>query len=151
MIGRFNERALSPYERTIDRIISLPLFTGVPRARMQAAMRNVTEVPVAAGDAVVRQGEPADRFYVIESGTFDVVQPVPDGTPRRLRTLGPDQVFGELGLLRQAPRSASVIAATDGKVLAMEGRDFLELVGAEGSLRGRLLGLYGSGRAGSRA
>jgi MFS family permease len=151
MIGRFNERALSPYERTIDRIIALPLFTGVPRARMQAAMRNVTELPVAAGAPVVRQGEPADRFYIIESGTFEVIQPDPDGSPKLLRTLGQDQVFGELGLLRQAPRSASVFAKTDGVVLAMEGRDFLALVGAEGSLRGRLMGLYGPGRAGSRA
>jgi CRP-like cAMP-binding protein len=119
---------------------------------MQAAMRRVTEVPVKAGDAVVRQGEPADRFYVIVDGQFDVVQAGRAGGPERhLRTLGPDQVFGELGLLRQAPRSASVVAKEDGKVLAMEAKDFLALVGAEGSLRGRLMGLYGSGRAGARA
>jgi MFS family permease len=151
MIGRFAERALSPYEATIERIITLPLFTGVPRARMQAAMRKVTEVPVVAGEAVVRQGDRADRFYIIASGAFDVIQPEPDGTPRLLRTLGADQVFGELGLLSGAPRSASVIARSDGKLLAMEGRDFLALVGADGSLRGRLLGLYAGGRAGRAA
>lgn len=143
MIGASAERALTPYEATIERIITLPLFTGVPRARLQAAMRNVTETPVGAGHDVVRQGEPADDFYVITSGTFAVTQAdAATGAKRMLRTLGPDEVFGELGLLNEAPRSASVTAETDGVVLAMKGRDFLALVGAEGPLRGRLLGLY---------
>ena len=147
MIGSSAARKLSPYEATIERIMTLPLFTGVPRVRMEAAMRHVTEVDVAAGEAVVRQGEPADRFYIVESGTFNVSRAeVPGESERLLRTLGSDAVFGELGLLNQAPRSATVTATTDGKVLAMEGRDFLALVGAGGPLRGRLLGLYGGAR-----
>jgi CRP-like cAMP-binding protein len=113
-------------------------------------MQRVVEVPVKAGDPVVRQGEPADRFYIIESGTFTVTQAAQKGAaPKVLRQLGPDEVFGELGLLRQAPRSATVTAASDGMVLAMEGQDFLTLVGASGPLRSRLLGLY-AGRAPTR-
>jgi len=143
MIGAYAERAPTRYEATIERIITLPLFTGVPRARLQAAMRDVVEGPVVAGQAVVRQGEPAEDFYIITAGTFAVTQADPaTGEERRLRTLGPDEVFGELGLLNEAPRSASVTAESDGVVLAMKGRDFLALVGAEGTLRGRLLGLY---------
>ena len=150
MIGGSAERALTPYEATIERIITLPLFTGVPRSRLQSAMAKVAEVPVAAGEAVVRQGEPADRFYVIESGTFTVTRAeAPGQEPATLRTLGPYAVFGELGLLNEAPRSASVTADTDGVILAMEGKDFLELVGAEGPLRGRLQGLYGGARPGT--
>lgn len=151
MIGGAAERALTPYEATIERIITLALFTGVPRARLQAAMRSVVETPVAAGGAVVRQGEPADKFYVITKGSFAVTQADPaTGETRQLRTLGPDEVFGELGLLNEAPRSASVTAETDGVVLAMEGRDFLALVGAEGPLRGRLQGLYTGARTVTR-
>jgi MFS family permease len=143
MIGNAAERPLSPYETTIERIITLPLFTGVPRARLQSAMRKVAERPVAAGEAVVRQGEPADTFYIITKGEFAVSRAeTPGSEPTLLRTLGPDEVFGELGLLNQAPRSATVAAETDGVVLAMKAEDFLALVGAEGSLRGRLLGLY---------
>ena len=59
-------------------------------------------------------------------------------------------MFGELGLLNAAPRSATIAAETDGIVLAMEGRDFLALVGAEGPLRGRLQSLYVGARTVTR-
>ena len=71
------------------------------------------------------------------------------GEPAVLRTLGPDEVFGELGLLNQTPRTATVTAETDGLLLALGRDDFLALVGAAGPLRGRLLGLYG-GRSATR-
>jgi CRP-like cAMP-binding protein len=60
-----------------------------------------------------------------------------------LRTLGPDEVFGEIGLLNRSVRTATVTADEPGRLLEMDGDDFLELVGAGGDLRGRLLGLYG--------
>ena len=65
-----------------------------------------------------------------------------DRTERELRRLGPDDVFGELGLLTEAPRSATVEALSDGVVLALDGADFLALVGGRTTVRGRLLGLY---------
>ena len=58
------------------------------------------------------------------------------------RRLGPDAVFGELGLLTGAPRSATVEARTDGVLLALDGPAFLDLVGGPASVRGRLLELY---------
>jgi MFS family permease len=148
MIGAAADRAPTPYEATIARIITLPLFTGVPRSRLETAMRRVAEVPVKAGEAVVRQGEPADRFYIIESGEFKVSQATPsDGESVALRTLGPDEVFGELGLLNRTPRTATVTAETDGLLLALDRDDFLALVGAAGPLMGRLLGLYAGANA----
>ncbi|HYN69982.1 MAG TPA: cyclic nucleotide-binding domain-containing protein, partial [Candidatus Eisenbacteria bacterium] len=150
MIGTAADRAPTPYEATIARILGLPLFVGVPHSRLQAAMHKVVEVPVKAGQAVVRQGEPADRFYIIEAGTFTVTQtPAPGSESVVLRQLGPDQVFGELGLLNRTPRTATVTADTDGILLALGADDFLTLVGVGGPLRGRLMGLYGAG-AGSR-
>ena len=150
MIGTAADRAPTPYEATIARVITLPLFTGVPASRLEAAMRKVVEVPVTAGEAVVRQGEPADRFYIIESGTFTVTQTAaPDAAPVVLRQLGPDEVFGELGLLNRTARTATVTADTDGRLLTLGRDDFLALVGASEPLRGRLLGLY-VGRPGTR-
>jgi cAMP-dependent protein kinase regulator len=114
-------------------------------------MHKVVEVPVKAGEAVVRQGEPADRFYIIEDGTFTVTQePTPGAAPVVLRQLRPDDVFGELGLLNRTPRTATVTADTDGVLLALGANDFLTLVGAGGPLRGRLTGLYVGVGAGSR-
>jgi MFS family permease len=146
MIGSAADRAPTPYEATIARLTTLPLFAGVPRPRLESAVRAAAEVPVSAGTVVVRQGDVADRFYIIVSGMFTVTeQQAPDAEPVMLRELGADQVFGELGLLYRTLRTATVTAKSDGLLLALERDDFLALVGASGPLRGRLLGLYAAG------
>jgi MFS family permease len=151
VIGADGTRPETPYEAIVHRVAKLDLFTGVPNSRLEQAMHRLVEVPMVAGQAAVTQGETADRFYIIETGTFTVTQvQSPGAAPVVLRQLGPDQVFGELGLLNSAPRSATVTADTDGVLLALEGKDFLRLVGASGDLQGRLLGLYGGSGSGSR-
>ena len=150
ILGSDANRAETPYEAIVHRVAKLDLFTGVPNSRLEQAMHRLVEVPMVAGQAAVTQGEAADRFYIIEKGAFTVTQvQSPGAAPVVLRQLGPDQVFGELGLLNSAPRSATVTADVDGVLLALAGKDFLRLVGASGDLQGRLLGLYGGG-GGSR-
>lgn len=150
LIGRGATREPSRFEATLAEVAKLPLFVGVPSARLEAALARVRQVPAPAGQVVVRQGDPADRFYMIESGSFVVTQSAaPGAADAVLRRLGPNEVFGELGLLRESPRTATVTAETDGILLELDGPDFLELVGAGGPLRSRLLGLYtGSGSSG---
>jgi MFS family permease len=146
LIGTAADRAPTPYEATIARLTRLPLFAGVSRARLETAVRAATELPVTAGTTVVRQGDTADRFYIIVSGTYTVTEvQAPGAEPVTLRELGPDQVFGELGLLYRTVRTATVTANSDGLLLALDRDDFLTLVGASGQLRGRLLGLYAAG------
>jgi len=146
LMGSAATRPLSRFEATLAEVAKLPIFAGVPGSRLEAALAHLREVPVKAGGFVIRQGEPADRFYMIESGNFVVTQQgAPDGPAAVLRRLGSNEVFGELGLLRQAPRTATVTAASDGTLLELDGADFLRLVGASGALRSRLLGLYVGG------
>jgi CRP-like cAMP-binding protein len=64
------------------------------------------------------------------------------GQPRFLRTLGPDDVFGEIGLLGGVPRTATVTAAAEGALLALDGQRFLELVAAGPGLSSRLLDVH---------
>ena len=142
LIGPAATRAPSPFEATLARVSRLPLFAGVGSAALERALGKLAAVPVAAGNNAVRQGDPADRFYIIESGEFVVTQMTDAGTEIELRHLGPDDVFGELGLIRGAARTATVTAQSDGVVLALDGAAFLELIGRATSLRGRLLGLY---------
>jgi MFS family permease len=150
LIGPAATREPSPFEAVLAEVAKLPLFAGVPAHRLEAALHRMREVPVKAGEAVVRQGEPADRFYMIESGSFAVtIQDAPSAEPRVVRQLGPNEVFGELGLLNRSPRTATVTAETDGVLLALSGRDFLRLVGAGGELRSRLLSRYVSGPSSS--
>jgi MFS family permease len=145
LLGSASTRSETPFEATLVRVARLPIFAGVPAARLEAALHQVRPVEVLEGQSVIRQGDPASLFYIIQSGLFTVRQSQDGGPETELRRLGPDEVFGEIGLLNQAPRSATVTALENGVVLEMDGDDFLELVGASGDLRGRLLGLYSSG------
>ncbi len=61
------------------------------------------------GETLCSQDEPADAMYFIESGRVSIELRLPDGSHRRLRTMGPKTVLGEMGLYREARRSASVI------------------------------------------
>jgi MFS family permease len=131
----------APVEASRIRLLERPIFTGLPPARIEAAARQLVPVPVDAGEAVVRQGETADRFYVIDSGELRVTQ-VRDGDVHVLRDLGPGDVFGEIGLLRGVPRTATVTASTPAVLYALDAGAFGELVGSGPGLSSRLLDLY---------
>jgi MFS family permease len=123
------------------RMLDQPIFAGLPAARLEAAARRLRPIPVDAGDAVVRQGDPADRFFVIDAGQFTVTQREGE-SEARLRELGPGDVFGEIGLLRGIRRTATVTAATPGMLYGLDGDAFAELVGSGPGLSTRLLDLY---------
>ena len=143
LIGTAGDVAVGEHDVALRRIARLPLFGGLSPARIEGALRRLEPLAIAAGDVIVRQGEPADRFYVVGAGSFDVTQADPTtGETRHLRTLGVDDVFGERGLIARAPRSATVTAATDGLLFGMDGDDFLRLVGAGDAVADRMMALY---------
>jgi MFS family permease len=137
------ETAADAVASTLGRVARLPLLAGVSAAALEAALQRLRGVPVTAGTVVIREGDPADRFYIIDSGRF-VVDQLDPGTqlPRRIRVMGPDEVFGELGLMHGAPRSATVTAETDGRLLVLDGPDFLELLNAGPEVSGRMMERY---------
>ncbi len=98
---------------------------------------------MATGSAIVRQGEAAERFYLIGEGSVSVTQvPEEGGAEVHLRNLGPGDVFGEIGLLRRSPRTATVTATSPGLLLALDAAAFRDLVGSGPGLSTRLLDLY---------
>ena len=125
------------------RLLEHPIFAGLPAARLEAAARQLVEVPMAAGEVIVRQGDAADRFFVVAEGTLSVTQaPDAGGDEEYLRDLGPGDVFGEIGLLRRSARTASVTARTPGLLMALDADAFHDLVGSGPGLSTRLLDLY---------
>jgi small-conductance mechanosensitive channel/CRP-like cAMP-binding protein len=77
-------------------------------------------VPYQAGGAVVRQGDEGDSLFVVAEGQVEVsVQPAGGGAERRLATLGPGDYFGEMSLLTGAPRSATIRAAEETRLVTL--------------------------------
>ena len=99
------------------------IFAPLPVAVTERLARNAVEVRPDAGAEVITQGDLADRFYVIAEGEVDALE---DGVYRG--TMGPGDGFGEIALLRDVPRTATV-RAHDGVVLLAIDRDsFIEAV-----------------------
>ncbi|HEX5828716.1 MAG TPA: MFS transporter, partial [Candidatus Limnocylindrales bacterium] len=144
LIGPAADLAPSPYDGDLRRLARLPLFGGLSPGQVETALRRLAPIEAAAGDVIIREGDPADRFYVICGGTFEVWKTGADGERVLVNTLSDDDVFGERGLIAGSPRTASVTCATPGRLFAMEGPDFLELIGGRQGVRDRLMALYDS-------
>jgi len=140
LVGQSSAAAQDP---AADRFTGLAIFAGLSPASLEQAARHLERRRVSAGEVVIRQGDPADRFFFIVDGAFDVTQVKdPGGTPRFLRSLGPDEMFGEIGLLGRTARTANVTASTDGTLLSLDGERFLDLVGSGPGLTSRLLDVH---------
>jgi MFS family permease len=110
-----------PPSAVLDRLRAVPFFAPLSPTALERLAFSAAVEDVARGQVVVRAGDPGDAFYVIAAGSFEV-----DAEGGRRRRLGPDASFGEVALLRDVPRSATVRAATDGRLLRITRGRFLE-------------------------
>jgi len=101
----------------------IPLFKGLSRTEIHYIIMAGTLKKIKSGDILFRKGDPSDSMCAIISGTMDVVDPSSDdedkplGVQKRIARLTAGDVLGEMGLLRSAPRSATIIAAEPGEFL----------------------------------
>ena len=121
-IRALDAEALAP-TKELALLRAIPLFKPLPAPAIDQLASHLVPVHAAAGSEVVRQGEPGVRFYVIASGEADVVI---DG--RQISTMGPGDHFGEIALLRDVPRTATVRARTDSELYALDRDEFLSAV-----------------------
>jgi ATP-binding cassette, subfamily B, bacterial len=112
----------------IEWLAQVPLFAGLGSALLISLAGRFATERVDEGQVVVRQGEPAERFYVVARGKFEVVQVGPDGRERWQRNLTDGEYFGEIGLLRTTTRTATVRALTPGVLLSLSRAQFAELL-----------------------
>jgi SulP family sulfate permease len=75
---------------------------------------------LAEGEVLIRQGEPPDDLFVLESGRLRVDRTTPDGTAMRLRSMRPGVMVGEVGLYTGVPRTADIVAETPSVVLRLK-------------------------------
>jgi CRP-like cAMP-binding protein len=118
----------------------LGVFEGAPRQALESLAAAMEEQAVPAGTPVITEGEEADAFYVVRSGTLAVLSAGErGGQPVRVNSLGPGDYFGEIGLLERVPRTATVQAETASVVERLAGEDFLGIVNQAPSTSGTLL------------
>jgi MFS family permease len=109
-----------------DRVALLrygPIFAPLPPATVEHLALSLEPVTVSAGTHVIRQGEPGDRFYLVAEGELAVSM---DG--KETDTLGQGDYFGEIALLRDVPRTATVTAKTDALVYGLDREEFIAAV-----------------------
>lgn len=102
------------------------LFEQVSDGSLTQLAGAATEIAVPAGDVVIRQGEPADAFYVVVSGRLAVSTRAEDGTVVTAPEMGDGTYFGEIGLIERTDRTATVLAEVDSTLLRVDGAEFLE-------------------------
>jgi len=120
---RLDDSTVVDHGRELDLLRSIPIFSPLSPPVLEGLAARLELVRAGPGEAVVQQGEHGDRFYVIASGELEVAI---DGASQG--TLGPGEHFGEIALLRDVPRTATVTARTEVEVFALEREDFLAAV-----------------------
>jgi MFS family permease len=108
----------------------IAMFRPLAPAVLETLAGRLIPVTAEAGDVLVREGEASDRFYMIVSGLVEVTQDA-----RVLRREGPGEFFGEIGLLRDVPRTATITVVEDTELMALERDDFLAAVTGHGDAR----------------
>jgi MFS family permease len=102
---------------------STPIFAPLPGTALEHLATRLTALHLEPGTVVVREGDAGDRFYVVVEGELDVTS-----DSRQISTMGPGESFGEIALLRDLPRTATVIARTPVVLYALDRDDFLAAV-----------------------
>jgi len=102
-------------------------FANLPAENIQALFMHMEEVQFSAGDAVIKQGEAGDYYYMLRNGRAKVVVEV-DGKKKIVADLKAGDSFGEEALISDAPRNASVIMQTNGALMRLAQNDFEELM-----------------------
>jgi CRP-like cAMP-binding protein len=101
----------------------VPIFASFSVAAAEYMARNAVVLDVPASTILIREGEVGDRFYVVADGRFDVTR-----HGRNVTTEEAGGFFGEIALIRDVPRQATVTAAEDSTVYAFERNDFIAAV-----------------------
>jgi ATP-binding cassette subfamily B protein len=118
-----------------ERLRQLPLLADVNESLLVRLASQFASERVAPGRVIIAEGDVGDRFYLIARGTADVIQIDPDGTEHVVRVLEDGDHFGELALLGEGVRSASVRAQTTCVLLSLSAQHFARLLADEPAVR----------------
>ena len=114
----------------MTRILQSKAFLRIPPANIQHMFMRLQEVPVKAEQAIIKQGEEGDYYYIICRGKCKVTRESTSGSSVTLAQLSDGDAFGEEALLSEAKRNATITMETDGLLMRLSKSDFEELLKA---------------------
>ena len=113
--------AMTPVStRQLALLRAVPIFSPLPAPTLERVAAELEPVVARTGDVLIREGEAGDRFYLIDEGSVDVTIAM-----RPVRRLGPGEYFGEIALVRDVPRTATVTAGSDARLYSLRRAEFL--------------------------
>ena len=122
----------------VDLIGKVGLFHACSKAELGRIAAAADELALPAGAVLMREGERGREFVVIVEGTVEVLK---DGAP--IRTMGPGDFAGEIALVANVPRTATVVATTPVRVLVLSDRAFARLIHETPSIASKVLAVLG--------
>jgi CRP/FNR family cyclic AMP-dependent transcriptional regulator len=122
----------------IDLLKRVPLFAGCSKAELRELAAVADELDLREGRTLVREGQRGREFFVLVDGSVRVSR-----KGRKLAELGPGDFFGEIALLTDTPRTATVTATSDLRVLVVTDRSFRRLVASMPSIALKVLSTLG--------
>ena len=109
--------------RKVELLAGVPLFAGCSKRELGELALVADELDVPAGRTLMRQGDRGREFIVIESGEVSVVRNM-----RETRRLGPGNWVGEIALIANVPRTATVTTVTPARIIVLTDRAFAKLI-----------------------
>jgi len=122
-LARIDAEAVAPKAQELRILASVPIFTPLPGASLEHLAGRLVPLRLGSGTVVVQEGDAGDRFYIVVEGEVEVSE---EGT--LISELAAGSYFGEIALIRDVPRTATVIAKTPVVLYALDREDFLAAV-----------------------
>jgi len=104
------------------------LFTNLSFEQLEALLQASGDAEYLAGEVIFREGEPGDKLFLLVEGTVEVVKDHGGDAELKLQTLQAVNYFGEMAILAEDPRSATIITATSCRLITLDGAAFRELL-----------------------
>ncbi len=127
-LRRIGAAAAPPDEALLRLVAAAPVFAGLGAPAVARLLAALEPLEVRSDVEVIREGDEGDRYYLVEDGTLAVTI-----AGRPVRSLGPGDGFGEIALVRDVPRTATVTTVTPARLQSVRRADFLSALSGAGA------------------
>jgi CRP/FNR family cyclic AMP-dependent transcriptional regulator len=125
---------MSELKQTVAFLARVPLFRSLNRGQLESLARSLVPRDYVAGEEIVTQGKGGIGLYIVVSGKTEAVHTRADGTKAVVNTFGPGDFFGELAMLNDEPRTATVVALENTQCLVLTRWEFLAKLELDGKM-----------------